>query len=110
MGHVSMFNMGHHELYTTMGIYIGQEYRGNGYGKEAIQLVIDYLFNTQRYESIQLQVFGYNKKAYDRLEMKVPKGEKESIVAHAEKTDGTLNKFLNRAVREAMERDNKETE
>ena len=48
----------------------------------------------------------YNKKAYDRLEMKVPKGEKESIVAHAEKIDGTLNKFLNRAVREAMERDN----
>lgn len=48
----------------------------------------------------------YNKKAYDRLEMKVPKGEKESIVAHAEKTDGTLNKFLNRAVRETIERDN----
>lgn len=65
MGHISMFNMGHHELYTTMGIYIGQEYRGNGYGKEAIQLVVDYLFQTQRYEAIQLQVFGYNKKAYE---------------------------------------------
>lgn len=48
----------------------------------------------------------YNKKAYDRLEMKVPKGEKENIIAHAEQTDGTLNKFLNRAVRETIERDN----
>ena len=48
----------------------------------------------------------YNKKAYDRLEMQVYKGEKEKIVAHAMEHDGTLNKFLNRAVKEAMERDN----
>lgn len=61
-------------------------------------------------EAQRKAVAKYNAKAYDRLEMKVPKGEKESIVAHAEKTDGTLNKFLNRAVREAMERDNKEDE
>lgn len=48
----------------------------------------------------------YNAKAYDRLEMKVPKGEKNGILAHAEKFDGSLNKFLNRAVNETMERDN----
>lgn len=47
----------------------------------------------------------YNKKAYDRLEMKVPKGEKENIIAHAEQTDGSLNKFLNRAVNETIKRD-----
>jgi predicted HicB family RNase H-like nuclease len=47
----------------------------------------------------------YNAKAYDRLEMKVPKGEKESIVTHAEKHDGSLNKFLNRAVSETISRD-----
>ena len=47
----------------------------------------------------------YNKSHYDRLEMKVPKGEKESITEHAKEYDGTLNKFLNRAVREAIERD-----
>ena len=47
----------------------------------------------------------YNKNHYDRLEMKVPKGEKESITEHAKEYDGTLNKFLNRAVREAIERD-----
>lgn len=47
----------------------------------------------------------YAKKAYDRLEMKVHKGEKEKIVAFAMEHDGSLNKFLNRAVKEAMERD-----
>ncbi len=30
----------------------------------------------------------YNAKTYDRLEMKVPKGEKNEIVSHAEKFDG----------------------
>lgn len=48
----------------------------------------------------------YNKNHYDRLEMQVHKGEKEKIVAHAKEHDGTLNKFLNRAVNEAIERDN----
>jgi hypothetical protein len=47
----------------------------------------------------------YNAKAYDRLELKVPKGKKGIIVAHAENHDGSLNKFLNRAVDEAIERD-----
>ena len=37
--------------------------------------------------------------------MQVPKGEKESITEHAKEYDGTLNKFLNRAVKETMERD-----
>ena len=47
----------------------------------------------------------YNKKAYDRLEMKVHKGEKEKIVAYAMEHDGSLNKFLNRAVKNQMEND-----
>ena len=47
----------------------------------------------------------YNAKAYDRVEMKVPKGEKSEIQAHAEKYDGSLNRFMNRAVSEAIERD-----
>ena len=47
----------------------------------------------------------YNAKAYDRLEMKVAKGKKPTIQAHAEKYDGSLNKFMNRAIDETIERD-----
>lgn len=47
----------------------------------------------------------YVSKTYDRLEAKVPKGRKEAIQVHAEATDGTLNKFLNRAINETMARD-----
>lgn len=50
-------------------------------------------------------VAKYNAKAYDRIEMKVRKGEKAAIVAHAEKMGETLNKFLNRAVRQTVQSD-----
>lgn len=48
----------------------------------------------------------YNKKAYDRLEMKVPKGKKAEILSHAEEQGESLNKFLNRAVENQMALDN----
>ena len=47
----------------------------------------------------------YNKKHYDGIYIRIPKGQKEYISAHAIKYDGSLNKFLNRAIIEAMERD-----
>lgn len=47
----------------------------------------------------------YNAKAYDRIEAKVSKGEKIVIQKHAEKYDGSLNKFINRAINETMSRD-----
>lgn len=48
----------------------------------------------------------YNKNHYDRIDLRLPKGEKEAVKSHAIKHDGSLNKFLNRAINEAMERDN----
>ena len=49
----------------------------------------------------------YNDKAYDRINLTVPKGEKEVIKAHAEKHDGgSVNGFIQRAIKETMERDN----
>lgn len=50
---------------------------------------------------------NYVKKTYDRIEIKVAKGQKEIIQAHANKKDGgSLNAFINRAINEIMERDN----
>ncbi|MEG1577717.1 MAG: hypothetical protein RRY64_00490 [Oscillospiraceae bacterium] len=47
----------------------------------------------------------YVKNAYDRIEVKVPKGDKDGILLHAEIRDGSLNKFMNRAIAETMARD-----
>ncbi len=47
----------------------------------------------------------YNAKAYDRINVAVPKGNKDKIKAHAEKNGESINGFVNRAIDEAMQRD-----
>ena len=42
----------------------------------------------------------------DEIKVRVPKGEKETIKAHAEEYDnGSVNGFIQRAIAETMERD-----
>lgn len=48
----------------------------------------------------------YNAKAYDEIKVRVGKGQKEEIKAHADRHDGgSVNAFINRAIAETMERD-----
>ena len=47
----------------------------------------------------------YNAKAYEEIKIRVKTGEKELIQAHGIEHDGSLNKFINRAIKETMERD-----
>jgi predicted HicB family RNase H-like nuclease len=51
----------------------------------------------------------YSLKAYDRIELKVPKGKKADLQAHAAAHDESLNGFVNRAIDEAVERDGDKT-
>lgn len=43
--------------------------------------------------------------AYDRINLTVPKGQKEEIQAHAETYGESVNGFINRAIEETMKRD-----
>lgn len=52
----------------------------------------------------------YDHEKIDRVAMRVPKGKREIILAHAIKHGESLNAFLNRAVDETMERDLKDVE
>ena len=45
-------------------------------------------------------------KTYDRINLTVPKGQKEIIKTHAESRGESVNAFLNRAAQETMQRDN----
>lgn len=51
----------------------------------------------------------YNNKAYDRVNLTVPKGEKERIKSHADKMSESVNGFIYRAITETMKRDNERT-
>lgn len=46
-------------------------------------------------------------KAYDRINLTVPKGQKERLQAHAEAHGESVNGFINRAISETLERENR---
>jgi predicted HicB family RNase H-like nuclease len=47
----------------------------------------------------------YNDKAYDKINLVVPKGQKDIIKAYAESKGESLNGFINRAINEAMKKE-----
>lgn len=53
----------------------------------------------------QKAVNKYVKENYDRINVNMPKGRKETIKAHAEAQGESLNAFINRVITETMERD-----
>lgn len=44
-------------------------------------------------------------KSLDEIKVRVPKGKKDEIKAHAETKGESLNSFVNRAIDETMQRD-----
>lgn len=64
-----------------------------------------------------MATYEYNKKYVEKymekleeIKIRVPKGEKDKIKAHAESMGESVNSFINRAIEEAMIRDNEKTE
>lgn len=47
----------------------------------------------------------YLKESVDEIKIRVPKGDKAKIQAHAEKQGESVNGFVKRAINETMERD-----
>lgn len=57
----------------------------------------------------QKAVAKYMKNNYDEIKVRVSKGNKDIIKAHAESKGESLNGFVNRAIDETMERDKAST-
>ena len=53
----------------------------------------------------QASVNKYVKANYDRINVTFPKGSKTEIKAHADARGESVNSFINRAVKETIERD-----
>lgn len=53
------------------------------------------------YESIK----RYEDKAYDKVLVRMPKGKKEAIKAHADSKGQSVNGFINEAIDEKMDRE-----
>ena len=52
----------------------------------------------------------YIAKTYDRINLTVPKGQKDIIKLHADATGESVNAFIARAIKTQMEIDNKKPE
>ena len=50
----------------------------------------------------------YNERAYDRINVALPKGEKAAVLACAAARGESLNRFVTRAIRELVERTGEE--
>ncbi|MGM9578755.1 MAG: hypothetical protein ACI3VS_05155 [Evtepia sp.] len=50
----------------------------------------------------------YIKQTYDRINLTVPKGQKDTIQAHAAARGESVNGFINRAISETIEREQAE--
>jgi len=46
----------------------------------------------------------YNEKSYDRIEIVVPRGDKERIKTAAEQEGTSVNSYINKAIREKMQK------
>ena len=53
----------------------------------------------------QRATLKYQKNHYDRINLLIPKGQRDICRAHAQEQGESLNAFVCRAIRETMERD-----
>lgn len=64
IGFISLTNINHTHRNSYLGIVIGEpEWQGKGYGKEAMQLVLHYAFNTLNLNKVLLEVVEINSNA-----------------------------------------------
>lgn len=54
----------------------------------------------------QASVNKYVKANYDRINVTMPKGQKDIVKAHADSCGESVNAFINRAINNQIERDN----
>lgn len=66
LGNIELFNVNILQKSAVLGIMLGNpEYQRKGYGKEAINLILDYGFSFLNLYSVSLTVFEYNEVAYN---------------------------------------------
>ena len=74
IGTISLEKINHLHRRATLGVFIGdKEYRNNGYGSEAIRLILDYGFNYLNLNNIELNYLEFNeraKKCYEKIGFK----------------------------------------
>lgn len=65
IGQIDLHNIDWKNRNAVLGIVIGRkEYWGQGYGSEAIRLLLDFVFMSLNLHRLELEVYEYNDRAY----------------------------------------------
>ncbi|WDC84804.1 GNAT family protein [Caloramator sp. mosi_1] len=91
IGNVGLHNINWISRTAEIGILIGDKfYWGQGYAKEAMELLLDYAFNMLNLHMVYLKVYGYNVSAircYEKVGFKYAGRLREAIEVAGERYD-----------------------
>jgi RimJ/RimL family protein N-acetyltransferase len=84
VGHIAIFGIRAKDRLATIGIAIGREYMGQGYGSDAMRTIVSYGFRELALHRIQLSVAAFNPagiRAYEKAGF-VEEGRRREAVWH----------------------------
>ncbi|MCX6159776.1 MAG: GNAT family protein [Ignavibacteriae bacterium] len=98
IGVTGLHEIDHISRRAMLGIFIGdEEYRGKGFGTDAVNLTLDFGFNMLNLNSIALYVIEFNKgamKVYEKCGFKYAGRKRQSKILGDEKFDMILMDIL----------------
>ncbi|GAB6189108.1 GNAT family protein [Marinitoga arctica] len=84
---------------VTVGIFIGKPFLNNGYGTEAMKLLVNFVFNEMNINKVKLHVFSFNKRAirsYEKVGFKIEGVLREQIFREGKYHDEIIMGILKR--------------
>jgi RimJ/RimL family protein N-acetyltransferase len=97
VGHVSVFNIRAKNRNATIGIAIGREHIGRGYGTDAMRVIVGYGFRELGLHRIALSVAEFNQagiRAYEKAGFTVEGRRRESVLHDGRWYDNVLMSIL----------------
>jgi len=98
IGNCGFGDIDHINQTAEAGIFIGNnKYLNNGYGTEALSLLLDYGFKALNFHNIFLRIFSFNeraKKCYEKIGFKIIGKKRESLLRGKERHDIILMDIL----------------
>ncbi len=84
VGHIGLFGAGVRDRCGTVGILLGRQFVGRGYGTDAVRVVVSYGFREVGLHRIQLGVWSFNARAIAAYRKAgfVEEGRRREVVQH----------------------------
>ncbi len=93
IGGIGIHNINFKNKNAETGYWLNKDYRGNGYAKEALELVLDYAFKKLKLRRVYAKVMTPNKPSYKLLE-KVGFKKEGTLRKEIEKNKKTLDVYI----------------